>query len=106
MINENICVGQFLKELFKRPDGIVLILAMTLSLVMLLLNIRPSIVSENFVSSEKWWTLWAFMPLIFLFIHIRLRQLITTDSLFSFLLHVCVYFVILSIFIVKNGVLL
>ena len=103
MIDESISVKDFFRQLLHRRDGVILVMASTVSVAMLCANLfgLPNHFIE-FTSSPNWVVLWTFMPVIIFFVYIRLRQLLDSESVIADLMHVIVFTSVIGLFILKN----
>ena len=103
MINEKDSVSDILKEMTRRPDGIVVFSAIGISILILILNLTVYYLEPIYSFSRgKWIALWCFMPLILFFIYIRMRQLLRSESFLIVILHFFVQIGVVSFFILKN----
>lgn len=108
MINTNVSLIQFLKDLVGRRGGLVLLLAIAFCIAMLLANIMVAlgVLQPQIIIKDKWLVLWTLMPLILFLIHIRMRQLIESDGVLALTVHISVQFFIVVFLSLKNWNLL
>ncbi len=104
MINEQISVGAFFQQLIKRRDGQILFIASLICIAMLVVNIfhQFSKGSVPLSSNSKWVVFWIFMPIVLFFVHIRVRQLVESESFLSVFVHGASMSAIVGIFALKN----
>ena len=101
MIDESQNLKQFLRELVKRSDGWILIAGTIACGLLFLWNLYGQTEAEN-RWFDKWLMLWALFPLILLFLHIRLRQLLDRETLLATFCHAVVILTAVGFLAIKN----
>lgn len=88
MINENDSVANFARQLFRRVDGLLLLLTMAFCLVMLAVNLSGYYFhTTSGQHSGKWKVLWIALPIVYFVGYVRLRQLFDSDGWIVNILH-------------------
>ena len=102
MINESQNLNQFLKDLLRRSDGWILIVGILSCVVLFLGNFYQYSVFPKNLQTNKWLMLWGLLPAILLFVHIRIRQLLHSETIVATICHAAVILTMVIFLALKN----